>query len=93
MLHNFGEVLEKVQRLGRVVISVAAAQDKDVLKAIKAAADGGLVEAILVGDSELIRPLAEEVGLPADIRIVHEPDVKQAALTAVSLVNKGEAEV
>lgn len=93
MLRNFAEVLSKAKKLGGVTISVAAAQDKDVLQAIKAAWDAGLAKAILVGDADLIKPMLAEVGLPADMPMVHEPDVKQAALTAVALVKKGEAQV
>lgn len=93
MLQNFSEVLAKGKQLGGVTISVAAAQDKDVLLALKAAWDTGMAKAILVGDAELIKPLMVEAGFPADIPIVHEPDVKQAALTAVDLVKKGEAQV
>jgi len=93
MLRSFSEIIEKAKQKGRMVISVAAAQDKDVLEAVKAALDIDLADAILVGDENLIRPLMAEVGLPADMRVVHEPDVKQAALTAVSFVSRGEANV
>jgi len=93
MLHNFEEVVAEAKILGRKVISVAAAQDKDVLESIKAAQAAGLAKAILVGDAELIKPLLAEVGLPADTPIVHEPEVKQAALTAVKLVKTGQAQV
>lgn len=93
MLRNFEEVVTKAKEFGEVAISVAAAQDKEVLEAVKAAMDAGLAKAILVGDATLITPLLTEVGLPADTPIVHEPDVKQAALTATSLVSKGEAQV
>ncbi len=93
MLRNFEEVVFEAKKLGQVVISVAAAQDKDVLEAIKAAQDAGLAKAILVGDAELIRPLLPLVGLSAETPIVHEADVKQAALTAVKLVKTGQAQV
>jgi len=93
LLHNYEEIITKAKEFGQVVISVAAAQDKEVLEAIKDAMSMGLAKAILVGDAEIIRPLLAEVGLPADTPIVHEPDLKLAALTATSLVSKGEAQV
>ncbi len=93
MLHSFEEVVAKAKTFGQMTISVAAAQDKEVLEAVQAAQTAGLAKAILVGDAEKIKPLLAEVGLPADTPVVHEPDVKQAALTAVSLVSKGEAQV
>jgi len=93
MLCNFMEVLNKAKQAGRQIISVAAAQDKDVLKAVKAAWDADLAQAILVGDADLIRPLLGEVGLPSDMPIVHEPEVGKAAITAVSLVKAGKAQI
>ena len=92
-MHNFEEVVTKAKEFGQIVISVAAAQDKEVLEAVKAAMDAGIAKAILVGDAELIKPLLAVVGLPADTPIVHEPDVKKAALVATALVSKGEAQV
>lgn len=93
MPRSFDEILTKARGLGKVTVSVAVAQDKDVLLALKSACDVGLADAILVGDASLIKPLLAEVGLPADTRIVHEPEMARAALTAVSLVRKGEAQV
>lgn len=93
MLRNFMEVLDKAKRAGRQTISVAAAQDKDVLHAVKAAQVAGLAQAILVGDADLIRPLLGEVGLPIDMPIVHEPEDSKAAMTAVSLVKTGKAQI
>lgn len=93
MLRNFKELIERTKKLGRVTVSVAAAQDKDVLLAIKGAWDEGLVDAILVGDVVLIKPIIAEVGLPENIKVIHEPDDDMAALKAVNLVRKGEAQI
>lgn len=91
MLRNFAEVLAKATC--RMTVSVAVAQDKDVLQAIKAAHDVGLAEAILIGDEAAIRLLMAEVGLPADMSVVHEPDIGKAALKAVALVKEGKAHI
>lgn len=93
MLRNFQEVLFNAGSCGKVKISVAAAQDKDVLQSLKLSHDAGLTEPILVGDAAMITPLLSEVGLPADTRIVDEPDLDRAALSAVTLVHNGDAEV
>lgn len=93
MLGNFEEVLQNARELQGTTISVAVAQDREVLTAVKEAKAAGIASSILVGDAELIRPLMLEVGLASDTTIVHEPDIKKSALTAVSLVKKGEANV
>lgn len=93
MIKNFQHLAEQAQQKGPVAIAVAAAQDREVLEALKIAADRGLAKPILVGDEAAIRPLLAEVGLPADLRILHEPDLDQAALKAASLVRQGEAQI
>jgi len=93
MLRNFQEVIEHAKHCGKVPISVAVAQDKDVLQAVKLACDAGLAQPILVGDAAAIRLLLAETGLPADTAIVDEPDKNKAALAAVALVHEGVATV
>lgn len=93
MYSNYSQILEKIKSRGPVVISVAVAQDKEVLAAIKLAQDAGIAQAILVGDAPLITLLLEEIGLAVDTQIIHEPDPLKAALQAVSLVRDGKAQV
>lgn len=93
MYRSYQEIRDRVKGCGPVTVSVAVAQDREVLTALKMAADEGIANAILVGDEAEIRPLLAEVGLPADTRIVHETDAAQAALAAVGLVRRGEAQV
>lgn len=93
MYCNFHQIIERVKSRGPVNLSVAVAQDKEVLTAIKLAQDAGIARPLLVGDIHLIGPMLAEVGLPFDTQIIHEPDVVKAALQAVSLVRNGEAQV
>lgn len=92
MLKNFQHLVVQARNMGTVTVAVAAAQDPEVLEAIKDASDLGLVKAILVGDEAAIRPLAAEFGL-TDVRIIHETDLDKAALVAVRLVHSGEAQI
>lgn len=55
--------------------------------------DAGFASAILVGDRELIEPMAQKLGFPASTEIIHEPEPAKAALQAVSLVRSGRAQV
>ena len=93
MLRNFQEVIAKAASFGKVKISVAVAQDKDVLMSLKLAHEAGLADPILVGDAAVIRPLLAEVGLPACTAIIDEPDISRAALAAVAQVHNGMAGV
>lgn len=93
MLANFQEVLAQAKQAGERVVSVAVAQDRDVLQSLKLAHEAGLALPLLVGDASAIRPLMAEVGLPASTPVMNEPDAAKAALTAVSLVRNGKAQV
>ncbi|MBP2650476.1 MAG: Phosphate butyryltransferase [Firmicutes bacterium] len=93
MLKSFTQIIGKAREFGQTTISVAVAQDRDVLLAVKAAQEAGVAEAILVGDAGEIKPMAKEIGLIDGFSIMHELDLKQAAKTAVALVRSGQAKI
>ncbi len=93
MYRSYQEIRESVKGKGPVTVSVAVAQDREVLAALKLAQDEGIAKALLVGNAAEIRPLLEEVGLAEDTPVIDEVDPIQAALKAVSLVRNGDAQV
>ena len=86
-MKNFAEVLGRAAQIGPLPLVLAAAQDEEALRALKAACEAGLAQPMLVGDEALIRPLLARVGLPSSIPIVDEPDPAQAAVAAAKAVN------
>jgi phosphate butyryltransferase len=73
---------------------VAAAQDPDVLGAVKDALEWGIVSAILVGSRPAMMKVAGEVGLDlTKCQVVDVEDPKEAARTAVAIVSRGEADL
>lgn len=93
MYKDFQQVLDKVKGGTPCTISVAVAQDENVLEAVKLAAKYELANAILVGDAERITPLLKACGMPETIPVIHEPDIEKATATAVALVKEGRAQV
>lgn len=94
MVKSFVEVLDKVKSGQMKKVAVAVAQDEPVLEAIKAAKEQGIADAILVGDTEEIKKVAELVGMDlTGIEIIHEADSTRAALIAVEQVAKGKADM
>ena len=74
-------------------MSVAVAEDKDILKAVGDAVDLGIINATLVGNKEKIEAiLKEEKILLKDAKIINEKDSKIAAKLAVEEVSLGKAD-
>jgi len=94
MVKNFDELLKLAVEKGPKRISVACAQDDDVLKAIKEAYDRGIVNGYLVGDEAEIRKIASEINLNlSGFEIINILDMAEASLKAVELVSSGKADL
>lgn len=94
MIKNFSEVLDVVKGVAPQRVAVAVAQDDAVLEAVRSAKEQGIADFILVGDTKKIHEVAAKLDVSLDgLEIVHEPDDKQAAYRAVSLVSGGQANV
>ena len=75
-------------------LSVAVAQDAEVLLAVDAARRLGIATAVLVGDEEKIRSIASELNVDLSAyQIIHEADNVEACRKAVKLVRDKEADV
>lgn len=91
---NFAEIMQTARQKGPKTIAVAAAQDLEVLLAVKNARDLGLAEAILVGDASRIRQIAQANQLDlTGVSIIDQADAAQACRTAVQLVSEGKAQI
>ncbi len=93
-MKNFDSLLRLVAHQPRRRLAVAAAQDHTVLEAVRDAEERGLVEAILYGDRAGITDAAKRANYAVrDAAVVHEPDPVKAALGAVAMASKGEADM
>lgn len=94
MSKSFDELVSKATSCGTKKLAVAVAQDDAVLEAIKIAKERGIADSILVGDKEKIEAVAAEMNMDlTGFEIIDEPDVAQAALTAVKLVHDKKADI
>lgn len=94
MKQSFEQIIAKVKECEMKTVAVAAAQDDAVLEAVREAKNKGIANAILVGDEAKIREIA--AGMNMDLsgyEIINEPDMNQAALTAVKLAHDGKADM
>lgn len=92
MYKNFTDILEAARGRGPLTVSVAVAQDLEVLIALQEAQAAGLIRPLLVGQAAAIEALAREAGLD-DFEIIDQPDQDQAALQAAEAVRQGRAQV
>jgi len=94
MIRDFKDILNLAKTKEPKVISVAVAQDTDVLGAVKTAYEQGIIKGILVGNETEIRTMSESIGLDlADFQIINEIDPVEACRLAVEKVSLGEADL
>ncbi len=93
MIRDFGQLIGQVRQGPAQTLSVAVAQDEDVLSSVCEAYQEQVIKgAILVGDEGEIRHVAEERDLDlSPFSIVHEPDKALACQKAIALVRDGKA--
>ena len=93
-MNSFDKLIELAKNTELKKIAVAAAQDDDVLKAIKSAVKENICIPILVGDKEKILELSKEIDFDLEnIEIIDEKDKQLSANIAVSLVSSGKADI
>lgn len=94
MITSFEGILKKAKSLGKKTISVACAEDIEVLNSIEQARKEGLVKGILIGDKKAITEIAikNEIN-PANYEIVDEPDKTNSARLSVALVRNKKADI
>ncbi|MCL2684122.1 MAG: phosphate acyltransferase [Synergistaceae bacterium] len=93
MIKSFLAMIEKISRMRDSTMSIAVAQDKEVLEAVYEAATVARVRPILFGDAREIDRIKKEIGFTAECRTVDESDDIAAAKAAVKSVHDGEADV
>lgn len=93
MVERLEELLTLCKEKDKKTLAVAAAHDKEVLKAVSEAVRLGIIDAVLIGDEEEIINIAKSENINIEnLKIINEKDVKKAAACAVRLVRDGEAD-
>lgn len=93
MIKNFEELQELAQKRPKMRLSVAAAEDDEVLIAVDSARKLGIVDAVLVGDKEKIEKIAEDSEIDiSKYEIIDSKNPVESARKAVSLVSSGKAD-
>ena len=91
-LQSFEQVIERVKSFPIKTLAVAAAEDEEVLTAVKMATDMGIIQPILTGDKDKLEELVKKVGLTS-YEIVDCKTPEEATTVAVGLVRDNKAQV
>ena len=94
-IRTLGALLEYAKEVGPKKISVACAEDSEVMEAVENARKAGVAEAFLVGNSDKIKEVADKLGIDlSNYEVVDEKGGEAAsALKAVELVSSGQAQI
>lgn len=93
MIKNLQDMLTKLKGNDKVILSVAAAEDKEVLIAIKDAVEKEIIKPILVGQADKIKAISKEIGFSLEgIEIINAESIEESAKIAVELVSSKKAD-
>ncbi|MBQ9443608.1 MAG: phosphate butyryltransferase [Lachnospiraceae bacterium] len=94
MSKNFSDLLNKVNEFPIKKLSVAAANDDEVIEAVAMAHDRKIADSILVGDKDQIESICKSLSVdPSIFEIKDIKDPIEAAHEAVRIVHDGEADM
>ena len=93
MIKDYNSLIETAKKQkGNKTVAVAMANEQSVLKAVVESAKEGIVDAVLVGNKNEMKEIANKQGFSLDgMRIIDTNDEKEAAKICVDLILKKEA--
>jgi phosphate butyryltransferase len=93
-IRNFAQLMDEARKRGPKTVAIAAAGEREVMRAAQDAEKLGLAECILVGDRAAIETIANETGIDLHrMDIVDEADPRIAAGKVMQLVSEGKAQM
>ena len=93
MIKELKDILDILKGEEKVILSVAAEEEKEVLQAVKDAVENQIIEPILVGDKDKIKLISEEIKFDlTGIKILNSNSIEESARIAVELVSTKNAD-
>jgi len=94
-IRTLGALVDYAKQVGPKKISVACAEDDEVMEAVENARKAGIAEAFLVGNPDKISAVANKLGIDtANYEVIEERGGEAAAaLRAVEIVSGGQAQI
>lgn len=93
MINKLDDILKVVKGNKKVILSVAAAHDEEVLLAIKEATQMEIIKPILIGNENKIREISEKIDFNLEgLEIIQKDTIEECAEIAVKLVSSNKAD-
>lgn len=93
MINKLEGILHQLKGDKKVILSVAAAHDEEVLLAVQSAVEKDIIVPILIGDESKIREISKEINFDLNgIKIIQKDTIEECAEVAVKLVSSKEAD-
>jgi phosphate butyryltransferase len=94
MITSFEQIFTQLRSKSRKRLVAAWGVDDHTITAARLAVDKGIVQAILVGDADMINAVCKVEGInPSMFTIVDNKDELQSIAQAVDMINAGEADI
>ncbi len=94
MITSFEQIFTQLRSKSRKRLVAAWGVDDHTITAARLAVDKGIVQAILVGDSDMINAVCKAEGInPSMFTVVDNKDELQSIAQAVDMINAGEADI
>jgi len=93
LIKELKDILSILKNQNKAILSVAAAENKEVLQAVKDSVEIGIIKPILVGDSEKIKSISKEIKFDlSGIKIINSNSIEESAKIAIELVSSKKAD-
>lgn len=93
MITKLEQLFKSIKNVKTQVITVAAAEDEEVLLAIKEAYQKEIIVPVLIGDEEKIRTISKKISFDIDnIEVINTSSLEESAEISVKLVSSGKAD-
>lgn len=93
-IQKLDQMFEVLKSKDKRVLVAAYANDHHTISAVNMAVDMGIIDAILVGDTDTMKSICKAEGIDHHkFVLVHEADGQKAAFKACELINKGEGDL
>lgn len=94
MIKNFAQLLSIVEKKEIKKMTVAVAEDKEVMTAVKMAVDKNIIEPIFIGCKQKIKEIGLQIGFNIEkFDIIDTNDKREACKIAVKKTSSGEADL